>query len=196
MSINKTQKVVLRLIIISLFLVCPLRLFAFNLNNLSEGQAAFNAGNYTQALTLWRVLAEQGQPDAQVFVGLAYANGWGTEKDITKSIYWYRMAAENNNSTGQFLLGLFYLDSDNQSESLQGIRWLQKAANNGDPSAIVFLDKARQKKWFEIPPEPVDPAYDETNKTPSTPTTDSLTLSNRDITDMPISTELSVERKM
>lgn len=106
------------------------------------------------------------------------------------------MAAENNNSTGQFLLGLFYLDSDNQSESLQGIRWLQKAANNGDPSAIVFLDKARQKKWFEIPPEPVDPAYDETNKTPSTPTTDSLTLSNRDITDMPISTELSVERKM
>ena len=75
------------------------------LESLTEGQRAFNAGDYAKALELWQKLAQDGQPEAQVFVGLAYANGWGVKKNLEEASNWYMRAAENNSPSGQFLLG-------------------------------------------------------------------------------------------
>ena len=122
---------------------------AEKLESLSEGQKAFNSGDYAKALELWQKLALEGQPEAQVFVGLAYANGWGVKKNLEEASTWYMRAAENNSPSGQFLLGLHYVTTGiNQYDVRVGIKWLKRAADNGDKQAIRFLKKAKRRQWF------------------------------------------------
>ena len=122
-----------------------------DLAKLAEGQHYFNQGDYHTAVTLWRNLADQGEPEAQVFVGLAYANGWGVKKNLDEATAWYMKAAEKNNSSGQFLLGLHYVThSVNKYDLRVGIKWLKRAAANGDKGAIRFLKKAEKRNWFEL----------------------------------------------
>jgi TPR repeat protein len=131
-----------------LFFLIPLSTYAENVEILSAGQAAFDGGDYATAVNLWRTAAAKGNSNAQVLVGLAYANGWGVNKDMRSAEMWYHVAAENNNPTGQFLLALYYISS--KSELLDaGIMWLKRSAANGDVSAQGFLQKAEQKHWFE-----------------------------------------------
>jgi len=123
--------------------------FAEKLESLTEGQQAFNKGDYAKALELWQKLAQDGQPEAQVFVGLAYANGWGVKKNLEEASNWYMRAAENNSPSGQFLLGLHYVTTGiNQYDVRVGIKWLKRAADNGDKQAIRFLKKAKRRHWF------------------------------------------------
>jgi TPR repeat protein len=121
---------------------------AVEVYDLSQGQAAFNAGNFNQAFKLWKALADQGHHGAEVLVGLAYANGWGVEKDMRTASRWYKKAAEKNNPSGQFLLGLHYV-SQREAKTAAGLKWLRKAAANGDDSAQRFLDKANARHWFD-----------------------------------------------
>lgn len=122
---------------------------AEKLGSLVEGQHAFNKGDYAKALELWQKLAQDGQPEAQVFVGLAYANGWGVKKNLEEASDWYMRAAENNSPSGQFLLGLHYITTGiNQYDVRVGIKWLKRAADNGDKQAIRFLKKAKRRHWF------------------------------------------------
>ncbi|MCI0504680.1 MAG: sel1 repeat family protein [Gammaproteobacteria bacterium] len=123
--------------------------YADTLEPLTEGQEAFNRGDYAKALQLWQQLADSGQPEAQVFVGLAYANGWGVKKNLEEASNWYMRAAEKNNPSGQFLLGLHYVTTGvNQYDVRVGIKWLKRAADNGDKQAIQFLKKAKNRNWF------------------------------------------------
>ncbi|WP_455207321.1 hypothetical protein [Kaarinaea lacus] len=136
------------LVTASLVIAVPMA-YAEKLESLSEGQEAFNRGDYTKALQLWQQLANDGQPEAQVFVGLAYANGWGVKKNLEEASNWYMRAAENNNPSGQFLLGLHYVTTGiNQYDVRVGIKWLKRAADNGDKQAIQFLKKAKRRNWF------------------------------------------------
>jgi len=133
----------------AMFLSAVPMAYAEKLETLSQGQEAFNRGDYAKALQLWQQLANDGQPEAQVFVGLAYANGWGVKKNLEEASNWYMRAAENNNASGQFLLGLHYVTTGvNQYDVRVGIKWLKRAADNGDKQAIRFLKKAKSRNWF------------------------------------------------
>jgi hypothetical protein len=116
--------------------------------DLHIGQRAFNAGDYAQAFTLWQNLAAQGHANAQIFIGLAYANGWGVGKSPKLARLWYRKAAEQGNASGQFLLGLELIGGQ-RVERATGVAWLRRAAELGDSSAQHFLDKARTRGWFK-----------------------------------------------
>lgn len=119
---------------------------------LQDGQAAFNRGNYDLAFSLWQTRATQGHSDAQVFVGLSYANGWGVNKNNKLASHWYQKAASNNNASGQFLLGLALI-SGKDADVATGVMWLRRAAENGDASAQGFLKKAKRRGWFDKVPE-------------------------------------------
>jgi TPR repeat protein len=121
---------------------------ADNSLTLNDGQAAFNQGNYQLAFSLWSRLATQGQSDAQVFVGLSYANGWGVDRNAKLASLWYKKAALNDNPSAQFLLGI-YLISGKESDLPAGVMWLRRAAENGDDSAKRFMKKARTRGWFD-----------------------------------------------
>jgi TPR repeat protein len=44
--------------------------------------------------------AEQGNPDGQVNLGVAYGKGQGVKQDDIAAVKWFRKAAEQGNSTG------------------------------------------------------------------------------------------------
>jgi len=121
---------------------------AEKLNTLADGQAAFNAGNYTLSFSLWSALATQGDTEAQVFVGLSYDNGWGTQRSAQLARVWYQKAAQKNNASGQYLLGLHFIQG-NSEERAQGLMWLQRAADNGDSDAREFIEKGKKRGWFK-----------------------------------------------
>ena len=133
----------------------PVHAFSGELKGLEAGQKAFNAGNFALSFTLWNTLATQGHADAQVFVGLSYQNGWGTEKSTQLAEVWYQKAAIKNNAVGQYLLGLRYIQGSDTSRA-KGLMWLRQAASNGDDSAKQFLKKGQERGWFtNIIPEDV-----------------------------------------
>jgi len=117
-------------------------------NTLADGQTAFNAGNYNLSFSLWSTLATQGNAEAQVFVGLSYDNGWGTQRNAQLARIWYQKAAKKNNTSGQFLLGLHFIQGNN-AERAKGLMWLQRAADNGDSAAQNFIEKGKKRGWFK-----------------------------------------------
>lgn len=122
-----------------------------NILTLEDGQAAFNQGNYELAFSLWSRLATQGRSDAQVFVGLSYANGWGVDKSPKIASLWYKKAALKENASAQFLLGLYLIESKD-ADLPTGVMWLRRAAENGDNSAKRFMKKAKVRGWFNNVP--------------------------------------------
>jgi TPR repeat protein len=145
-----TQRhIIIAIFLSSLFFLVSTDSYAGLLEKLSEGQSAFNSGDYENAVKIWRDAALQGSSNAQVLVGLAYAKGWGVAKDLQSSRMWYHIAAENNNPTAQFLLGLYYISHSDIPQVDTGLMWIKRAAHNGDISAKGFLKKAEEKHWFE-----------------------------------------------
>lgn len=115
---------------------------------LKQGQAAFNAGQYDRAFSLWQTEASQGNADAQVFTGLAYANGWGVAKNAELASVWFLKAARNNHVDGQLLAGLHFIQKTGPDRAI-GLQWLQRAAKAGDPTAQAFLRKGQERGWFK-----------------------------------------------
>ncbi len=54
-----------------------------------EGAAAYQRGDYATALREWRPLAEQGNADAQFFLGVMYYKGRGVPQDYVEAIIWF-----------------------------------------------------------------------------------------------------------
>jgi TPR repeat protein len=73
-----------------------------------DGLAAFNRGDYAEALKWYRLSAAQGYADAQFALGLMYNAGYGVAQDYAEAIKWYRLAAAQGYADEQFALGLMY----------------------------------------------------------------------------------------
>ncbi len=63
---------------------------------LDEGAAAYIRGDYATAIREWRPLAEQGNADAQFFLGFMYYKGRGVPQDYAQAHMWYNLAASKS----------------------------------------------------------------------------------------------------
>jgi uncharacterized protein len=77
---------------------------------LEDGLAAYEKYDYETALKMLEPLADQGNVDAQVRLGIMYRNGRGVPVDYVKAVKWYRLAADQDNAKAQFDLGELYAD--------------------------------------------------------------------------------------
>src|SRR4026208_1529601 len=77
-------------------------------NPFDDASAAYERGDYVQAMKLFRQLAEQGHQWAQRRVGSMYAEGKGAPQDYQEAVKWYRLAAAQRNTLAQYSLGLLY----------------------------------------------------------------------------------------
>lgn len=84
---------------------------------LAQGVAAFKDENYSQAMTLWQLLAETGNHDAQYNLGLMFHNGWGVERDLKQAHEWYTHAANQGNTDAMYNLGVMYLNGEGVFQS-------------------------------------------------------------------------------
>jgi TPR repeat protein len=72
---------------------------------LEDGKAAYDKGDYATALRLLRPLANQGNADAQINLGMKYLSGKGVEQNDAEAIRWVRLAADQGNADAQLHLG-------------------------------------------------------------------------------------------
>ena len=65
-----------------------------------KGMKAYRSGDYATALKEWRPLAEQGNADAQSWLGVLYRVGLGVLQDPIAAHMWNSIAAANGNKVG------------------------------------------------------------------------------------------------
>lgn len=85
-------------------------------------------------------LAEQGNAEAQFFLGHMYYKGLGVPKDLVKAIYWFTKAAEQGNlSAQQNLGGIYFYDKEVPHDFDAGFYWYTKAAEQDNAFAQRIL---------------------------------------------------------
>jgi uncharacterized protein len=113
-----------------------------------EGVEAWFHNDYATALRLWRPLADQGDANAQMKLGLMYELGQGVPKNNAEALKWWRLAA-GHDATAQFLLGSLYYDgSDSLSlaqDYAEAAKWYLRAANQGEHNAQLNLGRMYEK---------------------------------------------------
>ena len=69
---------------------------------------AYNRANYQTALNVWLPQAQQGNVEAQAYVGEIYEKGLGVAPNYPLAAEWYRKAAKQGSSRAQTNLGYLY----------------------------------------------------------------------------------------
>jgi TonB family protein len=108
---------------------------------MEDGQAAYDRGDFPEAQSLWRPLAEEGIARAQNNLGVLYENGKGVPQDLNEALKWYRLAAEQNYGGAQNNLGLIYaLGRGVPRDPVRAYMWFSLAASSlsGDIGKTVL----------------------------------------------------------
>ncbi len=117
-----------------------------------EGKAAFDKGDYEEALKVFRPLAESEDINAQYSLGMLYRNGWGVPQDDSEAAKWLRLAAHQGHVEAQYSLGYMYEHGQGLTKDMtEAKRWYRMAANQGDSDAqenlrIIYYEEFRTPK--------------------------------------------------
>jgi len=107
--------------------------------SVKSGIDAWQRADYAGAIAIWRPLAEKGDADAQFNLGQAYRLGKGVPLNLGAAQTWFERAANSGHLDAETTLGLLLFQNGNQSE---GIKWLRKAAEQGEPRALLVYGTA------------------------------------------------------
>ncbi|PXA84505.1 hypothetical protein DMC47_40340 [Nostoc sp. 3335mG] len=103
-----------------------------------EGVDAWQRGDYTAAVNIWRPLADT-DADAAFDLAQAYKLGRGVPTDLGQAKTWYGKSAQAGHIQGAANYGLLlFQDGDRKS----AMPWIGKAADAGDPRAQYVLGTA------------------------------------------------------
>ncbi|KAG0225656.1 hypothetical protein BGW41_004603, partial [Actinomortierella wolfii] len=108
--------------------------------------------------------AQQGNADAQLFLGWIYRHdGDFIKKNMKHSAWWYRKAAERGNATAQFILGEMYENGQGVDMSdVKAAIWYRRAAVHGVAKAQIKMavmyevgfgvhqDYAEAARWYRM----------------------------------------------
>jgi TPR repeat protein len=128
-----------------LFLTC---LLAFSLpataDSLADGQRAYEAGRYDQAVNLLTPLANQSNSQAQFKLGMMHYHGRGFPEDEKQAIFWLRKAAAQGHTGAMFELGNAYLLGHEAPKLVpdpdrEAALWYFQAASAGHAEAQYHL---------------------------------------------------------
>ena len=126
-----------------------------------DGGVVYTRGEYEAALNIWLPLAEQGDVDAQYYLGLMYNVGEGVAADNAEAVRWYRRAAEQGDPYAQDSLGTMYDFGEGVPvDDVEAVRWYRLSAEQNyvgaqyslalmyDYGEGVALDYAEAVKWY------------------------------------------------
>jgi len=109
---------------------------------LRQGIAAMTREDYVAAAAILAPIAQNGNPDAQAYMGYLYAMGHGVPQDYTQAAIFYRRAAEQGHPGAQFELGLLYDKGQGvPQDNTEAEKWLILAAAGSNGQAAD--DRAR-----------------------------------------------------
>ena len=88
-----------------------------------------------------RKAAEQGDAQAQSYLGFVYSNGYGVAKDLVEAVKWYRKAAEQGDAIAQNYLGFVYSNGEGVAKDrVEGYAWINLAAVTDEGAKRVRED--------------------------------------------------------
>jgi hypothetical protein len=107
--------------------------------SVKTGIEAWQRADYSKAVSIWRPLAESGDADAQFNLGQAYRLGRGVTINLGAAKTWFERAANAGHLDAQTTLGLLLFQNGDQQ---QGLKWLRRAADQGEPRALLVYGTA------------------------------------------------------
>jgi cell division septation protein DedD len=124
------------LIAAALLLAAPGPLTA---QSVKSGIEAWQRADYSDAVAIWRPLAEKGDADAQFNLGQAYRLGRGVATNLAAAQTWFERAAKQGHLDAQTTLGLLLFQNGDRAE---GLKWLKQAADRGESRAQLVYGTA------------------------------------------------------
>ncbi len=109
----------------------------------------------------WKAMARAKRVPAMSAVADLYYQGYGTEKNLEKSIRYFRKASRYQFAYAQYRAGVFYLMEKDFIDHGKGIKYLRMAARNGHTESAFLLgvifgtgelgikDVGESDKWLE-----------------------------------------------
>lgn len=107
--------------------------------SVKAGIDAWQRSDYSGAVAIWRPLAEKGDADAEFNLGQAYRLGRGVPINIAAAKTWFERAAGQGHLDAETTLGLLLFQNGDQAA---GLKWLKKAADQGEPRALLVYGTA------------------------------------------------------
>jgi hypothetical protein len=92
--------------------------------------------DYSQAVFWFRKAAEQGEADAQFWLGVLYESGTGLPQDYAEAYFWFDVAAAGNPPTASA-----EADVKNRDEAASNLT-----------KTVLLQTQERARKWFEDHP--------------------------------------------
>jgi len=87
--------------------------------------------------------AEAGDPEAQNYLGVRYADGVSVPENDKTAVFWYRKAAEQGHAMAQHNLGLQYSMGEGVDQNFsEALEWFRKSAEQGAPHGQYELGMA------------------------------------------------------
>ena len=115
-------------------------------DDLDDGYASYNEGNYTQAMELLLPSAIQGHAVAQTILGLMYYKGEGVIQDDKEAARWFQKAAKQGHVNAQYNLGMMYDDGKGVLRNyLRAHMWFNLAASNGHKKGSRYRERVAKK---------------------------------------------------
>lgn len=91
---------------------------------------------------LIKQLAAAGNAEAQFALGMLFSKGRGVRKNVQKARGWFADAANQGHAKAMIMIGMDYFlgeeieGNDLQSDPLQGLVWMERAALKGSKEAV------------------------------------------------------------
>ncbi len=109
---------------------------AGTVNGVLEQDRAAAQRWYEHAFAAYETLATQGDAEAQTTLGMLYATGKGTARDMDRARALWQQAADQGNAMAQYNLGFALWQEKNYSEAFT---WLSEAAAQDQAAAQYLL---------------------------------------------------------
>ena len=103
---------------------------------------AYDRADYRSALNVWLERAEEGDAEAQNYVGEIFEKGLGQEPDYGSAAAWYQRAAEQGYARAQINLGFLYEQGLGvERDPATALNWYRRASGVEDDD-IVYRSEA------------------------------------------------------
>jgi TPR repeat protein len=115
-----------------------------------------------QSIYGYQEAAEQGEPEAQLQLGLLYEQGTGVERDPEEALRWFTLAAEQGNAAAQANLGDLFEFGDGIKSNKAAAYYYRQAATQGYRDAQLDLgrlyelgkglpqDPVQAYRWYDL----------------------------------------------
>jgi hypothetical protein len=104
-----------------------------------KGYDYYQSGDYDQAFPLLLQAANDGYPDAEMYVGCCYRDGKGVDEDLNEAFDWFGLAANKGNAQAQYNYGYCYYKGDGVDKNWSlAFEWFQKSAEQNNKFGLLW----------------------------------------------------------